>query len=166
MIPAQASIVGYHGRPCSLFSAYDEKELILTVSIELEYRRERREGCMVITNDPDIDRDTLFTEDDIKPAIEAYYAMAQGMSMDGKSSKLIYHNRAQRANPEQAIDKDGIDSNGQKFRIKEDITCAQIAALATCWYFQSRFGTVQKMLNMADSLWDLERLTSGMIITI
>jgi hypothetical protein len=166
MIPSQATIAGYHGKPCSLFSAYDESSMILVISVEAEYQRKRRTGCMVITNDPDIPRDMLFTTDDLKDAIEAYYAMYQGMAMDGKSSKLTFSERAQRANPGNAIEKDGMDSSGPRYRIKDDITNTQIAALVTCLYFAERFGTVDKMLNMADSILEIERLHHGVILTI
>jgi hypothetical protein len=166
MIPSQATIAGYHGKPCSLFSAYDEAAKILVISIEAEYQRRRRDGCMVITNDPDIPRDMLFATDDLKDAIEAYYAMYQGMAMDGKSSKLTFSERAQRANPGNAIEKDGMDANGPRYRIKDDIANAQIAALVTCWYFADRFGTVEKMLSMADSILELEQLHHGVILTI
>lgn len=166
MIPSQATIAGYSGKPCTLFSAYDDDSSILVISVEADYRRERREGCMVITNDPDIERDLLVSEDNLRDAIEAYFSLAQGVALDGKSSKLAFMDKAQRANPANSIEKDGMDSSGQKYRISENISCAQIAALATCWYFSSRFSTVQKMLNMADDILNMERDHWHGIITI
>ena len=166
MIQAQATIVGYAGKPCTLFSAYNEESEILVISKDTDFRRERREGCFVITNDPDIERDALFTEEQFHEAIGAYYALAQGISMDGKSSKLAFLNQVQRANPAQSIEKDGMDANGQKYRISENISCLQIAALATCWHFNQRFGTVQKMLDLSEQILELERFHYGDIITI
>jgi hypothetical protein len=166
MIPIQASIVGYSGKPCTLFSAYDEDSQVLVVSVEADYRTQRRDGCMIITNNTDIDRDGLFTEDDLKDAINAFYGLHSGVANDGQSSRLVFSDKAARANPGNSIEKDGIDSSGQKFRISESITCAQIAALATCWYAHSRVGTVNKMLNMADELLAFEQLHHGVIFTI
>jgi hypothetical protein len=166
MLSIQSSIVGYSGKPCSLFSAYDEESKVLIVSVEADYRRERRDGCLIITNDPDIDRDMLFSEDDMKAAITSFFSLQGGMAMDNKSNRLVFADKAARANPAQSIEKDGMDANGQKYRISENITCAQIAALATCNYVVSRHGTIEKMLDMADTLNELQQLQSGFILTI
>jgi hypothetical protein len=178
MISIQSSIVGYSGKPCSLFSAYDEESKVLVVSVEADYRRERRDGCLIITNDPDIERDMLFSEEDMKEAISSFFSLQGGMAMDNKSNRLVFADKAARANPAQSIEKDGMDANGQKYRISENITCAQIAALATCNYVISRHGTVEKMMVMTDVLADIEgnhwglqgdeasRLNEGFILTI
>jgi hypothetical protein len=162
----QTTIVGYGGKPCSLFSAYDEDSQVLVVSVEAEYRRQRRDGCLVITNDTDIERDSMFTEEDLKDAINAYFSLHAGVAIDGKSSKLVFADKAARANPANSIEKDGMDSSGQKFRISENITCAQIAALATCWHAASRSGTVNKMLEMIDDINAVQALHYGIIWTI
>jgi hypothetical protein len=166
VIPIQATIVGYSGKPCTLFSAYDADSQILVVSVEAEFRRDRREGCMVITNNQDLERDGLFTEDDLKDAIDAFFFMQGGVAIDGKSNRLQFSDRAQRANPGSKIEKDGIDASGQKYRISEDISCAQVAALATCWYANARAGAVNKVLDMAREILDIERLHHGGILTI
>ncbi|MFA5920163.1 MAG: hypothetical protein WC856_02580 [Methylococcaceae bacterium] len=162
----QTTIVGYSGKPCSLFSVYDNEAKVLVISVEAGYRRERRQDCMVITNDPDIERDGLFSEAELKESISAFFAMQAGVAIDGKSNRLVFSDKAARANPSQSIEKDGMDANGQRYRISESITCAQIAALATCWYADTRYGTVEKVLDMADSIRALEHLHYGGIWTI
>ena len=153
MIPIQTTIVGYAGTPCTLFSAYDDKSLILTLAKEAPHRTKRQEGCLIITNDPEIERDTLFVEEFFHDAINAYYWLLQGVASDGSSSKLIFSENANRSRP--TIEKDGIDSNGQKYRISEDITCVQVAALATCWQV-SKMTSSAKAIDMADRILEME----------
>lgn len=162
MIQFQATITGYGGRPCSLFSAYDPDARILVVGAEAAYRAERREGCIVLTNDQDIARDGLFTKEDLMDAIEAFYALKAGIASDGKSARLAFGNRAARANPEQSIERDGIDTSGPKYRVSQDISCGQIAALATCLH-AIRSDTVERTVKLAESFRDL---LGGGILTI
>lgn len=166
MIAIQTTIIGYNGRPCTLFSAYNPDSQILVVSVEAEYRRERRDGCMVITNDMNIERDGMFTEENLQASINAYFSMLGSVAVDGKSSRLVFSDKAARSNPAQSIEKDGMDSHGQRYRISESITSSQIAALATCWYAASKASTIDTMLNMADKLLDLDILSRGGILTI
>ena len=154
MIQFQATITGYGGRPCSLFSAYDPAARVLVVSAEAAYRAERREGCIVLTNDQDIARDGLFTNDNLMDAIEAFYSLKAGIASDGKSARLVFGNRAARANPEQSIERDSIDANGPKYRVNPEITCGQIAALATCLH-AARSDTVERTVKLAESFRDL-----------
>ncbi len=170
MTPIQATVIGYSGKPCTLFSAYDEDNLVLVVSTEVSYRRDRFENCLIVTNDDAIERDTLFKEDYLSEAIAAYFMLYQGMAIDGQSSKFSLSEKAQRANPAQSIEKDGMDSNGQRYRISESITCAQIAALATCWQV-SQLISANKAIEMADRILELETdfhkgLMAGEIFTI
>lgn len=162
MIQIQATFIGYGGRACSLFSAVDEDSNVLVVSAEVDYRTVRRDGCIVITNNPDIPRDSLFSDSDIKDAISAFYSLKTGLAADNRSPRLVFSERAARSNPEQSIEKDGVDYNGPRFRISEGVTCGQIAALATCLY-ASRANTIRDTLNMAD---ELASLSGGQIITI
>ena len=162
MIQIQATFTGYGGRPCSLFSAYDPDARVLVVGAEADYRTERRAGCIVLTNDQDIPRDELFTDADLMRAISAFYSLKAGIADDGKSSRIAFADRAARANPDQAIEKDGIDAGGPKYRIAEGVTCGQIAALATCLH-ATRSDTVERTVKMAESF---RFLTRGGVITI
>lgn len=162
MIQIQATFTGYGGRPCSLFSAYDPDARVLVVGAEADYRAERREGCIVLTNVPDIARDALFTDADLMPAIAAFNSLKVGVAADGKSARLVFADRAARANPEQAIERDGIDTSGPKYRVAEGISCGQIAALATCLH-ATRSDTVERTVKLAESF---RHLLGGGIMTI
>jgi len=162
MIQIQATFTGYEGKPCSLFSAYDPDAQVLVIGAQADYRRERRDGCIVLTNVPELPRDKLFTDVDLLPAITAFHALKNGLAADGKASRLEFAARAARANPEQSIERDGIDVNGPRYRISPTVTCAQIAALATCLY-AVKSDTVARTVEMAESL---RRLLSGGIVTI
>ena len=162
MIQIQATFTGYGGRPCSLFSAYDQAARVLVVGAEADYRTERRDGCIVLTNTADLPRDGWFSDDDLHKAIAAFYSLKAGVAADGKSARLVFGERAARANPEQAIEKDGFDSNGPKYRIAEGVTCGQIAALATCMH-AVRSDTVERAVNLAESF---RTLLHGGIMTI
>lgn len=162
MIQIQATFTGYGGQPCSLFSAYDPETRVLVVSAEAAYRAERRDGCTVLTNVPDISRDKLFTDADLLPSITAFHALKNGVAGDGVAARLVFGNRANRANPGSAIEQDGIETSGPKYRINAGVTCAQVAALATCLY-AVRSDTVERTVQMAEAF---RRLAGGGILTI
>jgi len=147
----QATFTGYGGKACTLFSAYDSDAKMLIVGAEAAYRTDRRDGCIVLTNDSGLSRDSLFTDEDLKDAISAFFALKSGIAADGKSSRIAFGARASRANPEQSIEKDGIDASGPRFRISEGVTCAQVAALATCLY-ATRADTIERTVQMAHAL--------------
>jgi len=162
MIKIQATFAGYSGKPCTLFSAYDKKARVLAVTFEKDYRTERSDGCIVLTNLPDLPRDTLFTDADLLPAIAAFQSLKNGVAADGKSARLNFDDSVNRANPEQSIEYDGMDASGPRYRVASSISCGQIAALATCLY-ASRCETIASAVTMADSL---RRILSGDIVTI
>lgn len=162
MIQIQATITGYGGRACSLFSAYDQDTRVLIIGAETEYRAVRRDGCIVLTNDPDIARDGLFEDHDLKPAIEAFYAFKSGFASDGKSPRMAFSERAVRANPEQIIEKDGLDAAGPRYRISDGATCGQMAALATFLY-ASKSTAIERAVKLSEAFIHLGR---GFILTI
>ena len=160
----QTTIVGYDGKAITLFSAYDSESMILIVSAVVPYRRERVKDCLVITNDPKIDRDSLFTESDLKPAITAFFNLKGGVSLDGKSSRLVFSDKAAMCSPVSAIEKDGIDEGGVKYRINEGVTCSQIAVLATSNYCDTKAAAIEASLDMMADFANFG--TVGDILTI
>lgn len=166
MIFIQATVSGYGGKPVSLFSAYDPDAEVLAISVEADYRRERRENCVVLTNDLTIPRDGLFTDENMQEGINAFFSLKTGIASDGKSPRLTFGERAGRSDPASVIEKDGVDMSGFRYRISEAVTCSQVAAVITCWYAYKRAGTVQSMFSMVDSLNNIQdRLGAGEIIT-
>jgi len=164
--PIQATFSGYAGTPCSLFSAYDTDSRILVVAAQSEYHTERRNDCLILTNVPELDRDALFTMSDIPDAIAAYFALKSGVAANGKKTRLEFRSRAERANPAAAIEPDGLTESGPRYRLSEGITCAQMAALATCRY-AIRANVIEDALTMAREYEDLiDRVMAGEIVTI
>ena len=82
--------------------------------------------------------------------------------MNVPASVTIATSGAARANPEQAIERDGIDTSGPKYRVAEGISCGQIAALATCLH-ATRSDTVERTVKLAESF---RHLLGGGIMTI
>lgn len=163
----QATIIGFGGKAVTLFSAYDSDKKILAVSTIAPYKRERFSDSLVITNDKQIDRDSLFMESDLKDAINAFFAMSGGVALDGKSARIVFGEKATRAMPSNAIEKDGLDASGTKYRISETVTCDQIATLATAWYCHNRADSTNAALDFMDSLSEkMAKLEVGRILTI
>lgn len=157
--PIQANITGYGGQPVSLFSAFDDDTGILTLAVEADYRSERREGCLLITNIKGIERDAWFGNDQLDEAIASFQHMRTHIAKDGRASCLVIGDRAQRANPAGAIEQDGIKERGMKYRVSPDISNAHVAALATCHWAAHYGGMVQKTVDASDDL--LSQLLGG-----
>lgn len=154
MIKIQTSISGYKDNPCTLFSAYDQDARILVISVVANsYYADRKDDCLVISNDREIPKDKLFTEKEFRDAIHAFYALQNGLASDGKSRRLVIGERAVRANPDSVIQADGMDERGTKFRVHEDITNAQVAALATCLY-AFRSSGIEDSVQMTEDILD------------
>lgn len=167
MIPIQANATGFGGRASSLFSAYDGAAMVLAISVSAnEFRPERFKDSVLITNVVASERDSLFTERDIKEAINAYYSLKNGVAADGESPRLTFGDRAANADPASSIERDGVDTNGFKYRISESISNAQIATLMTCWYVIKIAGLADDVFSMADKLMGIQdRLSSGEVLT-
>lgn len=148
----QASFSGYQGKPATIFSVYDDESMILAISIEKEFTREAQPDCVIITNDSLQDYDVLFGEKQILEAIESYYAMVKGVAADGVTKRLIFSERAQRADPVTAIEVDGMNESGQRYRISPDMTCSQMAVMATAWYANKKGGLFERAMAFNDEL--------------
>lgn len=162
MIQVQATFSGFAGSPCSVFSMYDQAARMLVVGAEAQYRKDRRDGCVVITNDSSIDYNTLFSMDNLKDAIDAFFTLKTGVAGGGAASRLQFTERAARANPDSSIERDGIDATGPHYRVSDGITCGQMAVLATCLH-ATKADPIEGMLRMAKVF---SRLNYGDILTI
>lgn len=169
MIAIQTNIAGYEGKPCSLFSSYEQDTHILTVVAESAYNKQRRDGCILISNDKKSDYDSLFSEAQFARAIDDFFTLLNGVAADGRSSRILFHEKITRANPKTAIEKDGYSENGQKFRIDDKITNLQMAVLATCYYANSCADAIENALTMFDQLntaTDYQEFLIGEIFTV
>ena len=154
MLKIQTTISGYGDKPISLFSAYDEDSRVLVISVEHDFMSQRKGDCVVITNDLEIPRDRFFSEKDLRDAIHAYHELQNGLASDGKSTRLIFGDRASRVDPENAIQSDGMDESGAKFRVREGITNGQIATLATCLYAYES-SAIEDVVSMQEDILSL-----------
>lgn len=145
----QATFAGYAGDPVTLYSGYDQKLRVLAVAKPGRFTRKRLEGACVITNQRDLERDMLFTEDNIFAAIEAYRTLSQGLSENGREPRLKFKETAGIANPESVIQQDDIDVRGTKYRISRDIRSVQMACLATC-LFVTKMETAETANDLLD----------------
>lgn len=169
MTPIQTNISGYAGKPCSLFSVYDTDKKILAISKEAAYNNQRQKDCVLISNDKTADYDVLFTELNFANSLDDFFVLSNGVAQDGRSQRLVFSEKAARANPKNSIEKDGYNENGQKYSIAPTITNLQMAVLATCYYANSKAGAIENALAMFEQLNEIDyfaTLKSGGIVTI
>ena len=145
-VKMRVNVAGYKGAPTSLFAAYDPQTDILLVARESPYEGGEREGFLKITNQTrDVAHDAVFTEDDTRAAITAYFEL--------DALRLLTLGQAvQRCSPESKIERDGMDEHGMKYRIHPDISNAQVAVLFASFYAGKQRGTGMAQEMMAEML--------------
>ncbi len=161
MLSIQANIAGYMGKPVSVLAGYDEESGVLIVS-RVVPTIARFKDSMLISSDKKADRDSLFTDEQLKGAITGYFHLKGEVASDGASACLRFSDSAAIADPVSVIENDGVDVNGPKYRIAPDASNAHIAALAICGYV-TRYSSVNDTVDMAG---DLFVLLSGAAVTI
>lgn len=130
----RANIAGYGGNAVSIYCAYDTDSDILAVSREGEYEDSDRPSFLKISNqNRDKAFDALFTEELTRSAINAFFEL-------DALKLLAISPKAQRCNPLNKIERDGMDEGGMKYRISPDVTNAQVAVLAASWYVNTQRG--------------------------
>lgn len=139
----RVNCAGQQGQPVSLFAAYDPETDVLVVVRETKYETVVREGFLrVTTRDADPEHDMVFTEENYHDAIVAFFDL-QAMSL------IQFANGLAKLNPENKIERDGMDERGVKYRIAPDIGNAQAAVLIAC--FAARR---QRMVGLAEEFMD------------
>ena len=158
----QATFVGYQGEPCTVFSVYDSTERLAVGAIK-NYQKARREGCVVITNDTTLERDLFFTDEMLAEAISGYFTLRNGIAKDG-GNRLVIGQTNNRASPEGAVQALEVSTNGRKYQINPEISNAQMALLATCYYALSATAIVET-IELGDVFENMVRTCTG-ILTI
>ncbi len=152
----QASFRGFSGKACTVYAAYDSKSNFLVISKETEFRADRFNDCVIISNVDLPDREVLFENDQMNDAIQSYFELSN-------SNLLEVSDAASRCNPSNTIERDGINEQGKSiYRISDQITNGQIAALAIAFYV-TQAKVIDSMLSFQDQLADL---TGAEVITI
>lgn len=163
MLKIQTTISGFKGKPVTLFSAYDDETDLLIITKADPYTAERKDGCVILTNCDVIDYDKLFNDqNDLMKAIRAYFSLKNGVASDGKRSRLKIIDNVRQHDPVDAIEQDGMDANGVKYRLADGVTCGHVAVLYTCLHVQGQ-SAIEGAIQFADA-WN--RFRAGEIITI
>lgn len=165
IVTIQTSISGYNDKPCSLFSGYDLDLRILSVQVSTPLKVERRQGCVVIANQSNLDRDLMFKEDLLAAALQNYYAIKNGVATDGKSPRFVLSEKLGRADPALAVEKDDLDVSGQKYRINGSVSNLQMAVIATCWYANTKCETINNAIRQAQKMNSFWKASNGGIYT-
>jgi len=140
LVPIQASITGYLGSSCTLFSAFDHDAQALVFSTMVDLRTERRTGCFMLTNVHKINRDGWFEESQLAEAIAAYARLS-------REGRVHFSEKAQRANPISVIEHDGMSEHGMKYRVANEVSNAHVAVLATCLYVAKTVGKPEAVMD-------------------
>ena len=152
----QSQIRSYKGKASTVFAFYDDDTGKLIVGKEMGFFAGRKKGIDVLISDSDVEqRDSLFSDDKMMPAVTAFYLMSSDNSIQIDASVM-------RCNPEAAIEFEGIVNGKKTYRIMPEISNAQVATLAISHYVQSS-RLIDDTLIMADTM---SKLLSGKSITI
>lgn len=144
-VKMRVNVAGYGGRAVSIFAAYSPATDILLVAKEGEYEASEREGFLHITNQPrDAYSDSIFTEDDMRAAIDAYFEL-------DALRLLTLGSAVQRLAPSHKIERLGVDDKGMSYRIAPDISSGQVAVMIAC-LFASRQRAVDMAAEMMDDI--------------
>lgn len=147
------SIGGYGGSgsaPVSLVAFKHNALGTLTVLKQITYREVPDDGFAFVTNMRLLNYDCLFKEEHLADAITAY---KEG---EGMGTILLTDDTA-RYRPQ--IETDGVDTQGQKYRLGSEIDNAQIAVLALA-HFMSRQRGIESLGRMSDDIARLYQITS------
>lgn len=152
----QANITGFSGAPASLYSMWDKDTGTLVIAAHTALNPIKREGCLVVSNDISLNRDTLFELEHLPKALSHYIKIKNSKAKNNIEHALMFTDKSRNADPSSVVEMDGIDATGYKFRLSSDITNAQIATLATCWQI-SRFANADMAIKLIDDTLYEER---------
>lgn len=147
------SIGGYGGagaEPVTLVAFKNNALGSLTVLQKVTYREVADDGFAFVTNLRLKNYDCLFKEEHLADAISAYKE-AEGMLT------IVLDDEVARYRPR--IESDGVDTQGQKYRLAGDISNAEVAVLALA-HFMSRQRGIESLGRMSDDLARLYQITS------
>lgn len=162
-IRLQATVGGMaaaSGEVFTLLGELDQPSGVLLIDAAVKIppgAKERRyEGCAAVSNNPaSQERDILFTEADLRDAINAYFDfVGRGL--------LDLDEAVGRFNPTSAIENDGLDERGRKYRLAADMTNGKLAVIVMCW-FALRQAAISQQIDAFKDYDDLdETVTIGM----
>lgn len=122
----------------------------MTVLSKITYRESPDEGFAFVTNLRLKNYDCLFKEEHLADAITGYKE-AEGMGT------ILLADDVSKYRPR--IEVDGVDTQGQKYRLHSDIGNAEVAVLALA-HFMSRQRGIESLTQMSDDIARLYQITS------
>lgn len=147
------SIGGYGAagtEPVTLTAFKNNALGILVILEKVTYRDIADEGFAFVTNMRLKNYDCLFKEEHLSDAITAYKE-AEGMNT------IMLADDVAKYRPR--IETDGVDTQGQKYRLAGDMGNAEIAVLALA-HFMSRQRGIESLGRMSDDIARLYQITS------
>lgn len=123
---------GYANAPLSLLCTFDPNSDMLLVAKAEAYETTRRtEFLHVTTQERDAVHDLVFSPDDSREAIAAFFGM--------DALKLVnYAGDMRRFDPNSVIERDGMDERGVKYRFRDTIENGQYAVLIAAFVAQKQ----------------------------
>ncbi len=141
----RVNAAGYSGEPVSMLCSFDPATDILLLLKTETYTGVAKKGFLCVTTQPqDEARDALFTEDETRDAIVAYF----GMEAMGQ---INLADPVKRFDPKNAIERDGMDEHGMKYRIQPTISNGQFAVLVAAYYAKKQ-GDVNAVAGFIDEM--------------
>lgn len=147
------TIGGYGGAGAEPITLGAFKNNVLGVTVvkgKVAYREVPDEGVAFVTNMRLTNYDCLFRDEDLSGAIIAFKE-AEGMGT------FLFDDDAARFRPR--IESDGVDTNGQKYRLAADISNGEMAALALA-HFLSRQRSVDAISHITSDIARLYQIHS------
>lgn len=133
----RVNAAGFSGDGSSLICAYSPETDMLLVSRSQNYEggepkgkdgKSLRDQFLCLTNQQsDKIHDGVFEEEFFKDAIRAFFSR--------RDMRLINLSKdSTRFDPSNKIERDGVDQNGVRYRLADDITNPMVAVLIACYY--------------------------------
>lgn len=128
----QCSITGYQGAGVTLFGALDPGTGLVSVLKEPKDGKllldRAKPGFAFVANTAAAEgRDVLFADEHLRDAIAAYFDLQA-------RARLTLDSAVTKHNPANAIEPDGVDERGRKYRLAESMSNGQMAVIVMAWF--------------------------------
>ena len=154
-IRLQASIMGYTGKPATVYAMYDQESGHCIIGKIGKGKATLESGSVLIVDNTKTNADDYYLEDSITQSIHDFFTLKA-------ETRLNIRDNVRIADPSGAIEFDGVKSGKKDYRILPSISNAQVATLAVCRYIQ-KSTVIEDSIDFMD---ELMALSSGSVVTI
>lgn len=153
----QARMVGFSSKPVTVYAFHSSEDDICIVGKVGKGSAKIDDDCIFITDstDPTLSADLVYKEDDINQSISDFFTLIRQGNLTIKESVRI-------ADPNNAIEFDGIRNGKKDYRVLPATSNAQIGVLAICLYLTKQ----KQMSQVIDFTEDLADLLNNGAVTI